>query len=98
MSLEAGKINVTADGTVVRTVLAEFIPVPFGRGAPIGLANDGTLYAGSATEGPGLEIVLLTSRDGGAVGRRSGSIGGGSATILSSGIRRSFAFGTIAGQ
>lgn len=39
--------------------------MPFGRGAPIGRAGDGTLYAGFSTEGPGLESALLKSVDGG---------------------------------
>jgi hypothetical protein len=65
MRLEAGEINVTVDGDALRTVPAEFIPIPFGRGAPIGMTDDRILYAGFATGGPGLESVLLASTDGG---------------------------------
>jgi hypothetical protein len=59
------EIKVTADGKLVRAVPAEFIPVPFGRGSPIGTTGNGILYAAFATEGPGLESTLLSSTDGG---------------------------------
>ena len=59
------EIKVTADGKLVRAVPAEFIPVPFGRGSPIGTTSNGILYAAFATEGPGLESTLLSSTDGG---------------------------------
>ncbi len=62
---ETGQIKVTVDGKSVRTVPAEFISVPFGRSAPIGMADDGAFYTGFATAGPGLESVLLASTDGG---------------------------------
>ena len=65
MITETGEIKVTADGKFVRTVPAEFIPVPLGRGSPIGMTDNGTLYAAFATEGPGLESILLRSTDGG---------------------------------
>ena len=62
---ETIEIEVTVDGTRVRSISAESVPVPFGRGAPIGATADGTLYAAFATEGPGLESVRLASSDGG---------------------------------
>ena len=65
MALETVEIKVTTDGQFVRTVPAEFVPVPFGRGSPIGMTDEGTLYAAFATEGPGLESTLLRSTDGG---------------------------------
>ena len=65
MLTETSEIKVTADGKFVRAVPAEFIPVPLGRGSPIGMTDAGTLYAGFATEGPGLESTLLSSTDGG---------------------------------
>ena len=65
MLTEMKEIKVTADGQFVRAVPAEFIPVPLGRGSPIGMTGDGTLYAAFATEGPGLESTLLRSVDGG---------------------------------
>ena len=63
--MESGEIRVTIDGQDVRTIPAEVVPVPFGRGAPIGRTENGTLYAGFSTEGPGLESVLLCSTDEG---------------------------------
>ena len=62
---ETIKIEVTVDGTRVRSISAESVPVTFGRGAPIGATAGGTLYAAFATEGPGLESDLLASSDGG---------------------------------
>ena len=59
------EIEVTVDGKRVRSVSAESVQVPFGRGAPIGATADGALYAAFATEGPGLESDLLASSDGG---------------------------------
>jgi len=63
--METRQLEITVDGEPTRTIPAEFIAVPFGRGAPIGRAGDGTLYAGFSTEGPGLESALLKSVDGG---------------------------------
>ena len=57
--MEAGKVEITIDGKPTRTIPAEFITVPFGRGAPIGRTADSTLYAGFSTEGPGPESTLL---------------------------------------
>ena len=65
MALETGEIKVTTDGKFVRAIPAEFIPVPLGRGSPVGMTDDGALYAAFATEGPGLESTLLRSTDGG---------------------------------
>ena len=65
MNIEPGKIDVTVDGKTVRSVPAEFVPVPFGRGAPIGRTPDGTLFAAFSTEGLALESVLLSSADDG---------------------------------
>ena len=65
MLTEIGEIKVTADGKFVRAIPAEFVPVPLGRGSPIGMTDDGVLYAAFATEGPGLESTLLRSTDGG---------------------------------
>ena len=62
---ETIEIEVTVDGTRVRSISAESVPVTFGRGAPIGATAGGTLYAAFATEGPGLESDLLASSDGG---------------------------------
>ncbi len=67
---QKGRIEVTVDGKGVRAVPAEFVEVPFGRGAPIGRTQDGTLYAGFSTEGPGLESVLLASSDEGRTWRQ----------------------------
>ena len=53
MKIEAGQLEITIDDEPTRTIPAEFIAVPFGRGAPIGRTADGTLYAGFSTEGPG---------------------------------------------
>ena len=63
--METAQIEISIDGDPTRTIAAEFIAVPFGRGAPIGRTEDGTLYAGFSSEGPGLESVLLKSVDGG---------------------------------
>ena len=65
MSLETGEIKIAVDGAQIRTIAAEFISLPFGRGAPIGRANDGSLYAGFSAEGPALESILVQSTDGG---------------------------------
>ena len=65
MALETGEIKVTTDGKFVRAIPAAFIPVPLGRGSPVGMTDDGALYAAFATEGPGLESTLLRSTDGG---------------------------------
>ena len=65
MLTEMAEIKVTADGQFVRAIPAEFIPVPLGRGSPIGITDDGALYAAFATEGHGLESALLHSTDGG---------------------------------
>ena len=65
MALETGEIKVTTDGKFVRAIPAEFIPVPLGRGSPVGMTDDGALYAAFATEGPGLESTLLRSTDSG---------------------------------
>ena len=65
MLTETGEIKVTADGKFVRAISAEFVPVLPGRGSPIGMTDNGTLYAAFATEGPGLESILLRSTDGG---------------------------------
>ena len=62
---ESIDIRVTLDQSEVKTISAESSPTPFGRGAPIGMRSDGILYAGFATEGPGLESVLVSSSDGG---------------------------------
>ncbi|MDE2962329.1 MAG: hypothetical protein OXU26_00300, partial [Acidobacteriota bacterium] len=51
------RIAVTVDGKRVRTVPAQFVVVPWGRGAPMGRTRDGVLYAGFSTEGPGLESI-----------------------------------------
>ena len=65
-----GQIEVTIDGEKVRAVPARFVEVPFGRGAPIGRTQDGVLYAGFSTEGPGLESILLASSDEGRTWRQ----------------------------
>ena len=65
MITETGEIKVTAGGKLVRAVTAEFIPVSFGRGSPIGMTGNGILYTAFATEGPGLESTLLSSTDDG---------------------------------
>ena len=65
MLTEIGEIKVTTDGKCVRTIPAEFVPVPLGRGSPIGMTDSGILYAAFATEGPGLESTLLRSTNGG---------------------------------
>ena len=52
MALETGEIKVTTNGKFVRAIPAEFIPVPLGRGSPVGMTDDGALYAAFATEGP----------------------------------------------
>lgn len=65
MALQTCEIRVTVDADVVRTLPAEFVAVPFGRGAPIGMTDGGTLYAGFSTEVPGIESILLASTDGG---------------------------------
>ena len=54
----------------VRTVPAQLVEVPFGRGAPMGRTRDGVLYAGFSTEGPGLESILLASGDEGRTWRQ----------------------------
>lgn len=64
------QIKVTVDGKEVRTLPAQLAAVPFGRGAPVGRTQDGTLYAGFHTEGPGLESVLLSSSNEGRTWRR----------------------------
>ena len=63
--MESINIQVTRQGECVKTIPADSVPTPFGRGAPIGMTEDGVLHAGFSTEGPGLESVLLTSSDGG---------------------------------
>lgn len=64
------RIAVTVNGKRVRTVPARFVQVPFGRGAPLGRTQDGVLYAGFSTEGPGLESILLSSSDEGRTWRQ----------------------------
>ena len=54
-------IRVTVDENEVKTITAESSPTPFGRGAPVGMTAEGILYAGLATEAPGLESVLVSS-------------------------------------
>ena len=65
MTLKKTQVEVTVDGKRVRSIPAESVAVPFGRGAPIGMTDDGTLYAAFHTEGPALESELLASADGG---------------------------------
>ena len=65
MSIHGTELQITLDGRPVRTLEAEQVQVPPGRGAPIGMTADGTLYAALAIEGPGLESVLLSSTDQG---------------------------------
>ena len=62
--MEVEKVKITIDCEPTHTIPAEFIAMPFGRGAPIGLTADGTLYTGFSTESPGLESALLKSVDG----------------------------------
>lgn len=69
-ALQETRIVVTVNGERVRTVPAQFVVVPFGRGAPIGRTQDGVLYAGFSTEGPGLESILLASSDEGRTWRQ----------------------------
>jgi len=64
------RLAVTVNGKRIRTVPAQFVVVPFGRGAPIGRTQDGVLYAGFSTEGPGLESILLASSDEGRTWRQ----------------------------
>ena len=64
------RIAVTVNGEKIRTVPAQFVVVPFGRGAPMGRTRDGVLYAGFSTEGPGLESILLASSDEGRTWRQ----------------------------
>ena len=64
------QIAVTVNGERIRTVPAQFVVVPFGRGAPIGRTRDGVLYAGFSTEGPGLDSILLASSDEGRTWRQ----------------------------
>lgn len=64
------RIAVTVNGERIRTVPAQFVEVPFGRGAPMGRTRDGVLYAGFSTEGPGLESILLASGDEGRTWRQ----------------------------
>ena len=58
---ETIEIEVTVDGTRVRSISAESVPVPFGRGG--GHRRDSRGH--HVREGPGLESVLLASSDGG---------------------------------
>ena len=98
MPTEIGEIKVTADGQFVRAIPAEFIPVPFGRGSPIGMTGEGTFTLHLRRKVPGSKVPYCVRRMVDEVGQRNGSIGGSFSTILPGGIRCSSAFGRTGGQ